>query len=127
MLSEDALLDEQLVRQVLQSGHSRLPVYRWAKQLFFKTQMEALAVMKSSHVHRVCNLTMHLSACFVIAAAYADCHVTGAAMNRTSCAWCTFILSLVNCFRSSSHMKSLSSTSHLFVLAAATSCAGVQG
>jgi CBS domain containing-hemolysin-like protein len=30
MLSDDALLDEQLVTRVLQSGHSRLPVLKWA-------------------------------------------------------------------------------------------------
>jgi metal transporter CNNM len=28
MISEDALLDEPLVTQLLQSGHSRVPVYR---------------------------------------------------------------------------------------------------
>ncbi|KAF6253868.1 hypothetical protein COO60DRAFT_1273472 [Scenedesmus sp. NREL 46B-D3] len=32
MLSEDAVLDEALVRRVLQSGHSRLPVYRGSNE-----------------------------------------------------------------------------------------------
>lgn len=62
MVSEHALLDEGLVRAMLHSGHSRVPVYRWVcctvLDRLYCTVL--LAPQPRRHTHMACATAVHL-------------------------------------------------------------------